>query len=347
MVENESESGALSARSRPQYHYFYGSTDADGVPEDAGGNDQEQDSLIGEELVPTDHEGDTPNSSERDLQHVLITNGDSTKPWFFRPRSSDERGGNSYGLGRMLAIIVLAIGLSSLLIMFLPHSTEPLPMTENAYIPFQGIERADFGDPVDGFIDMNLFHPTLLSPDQPRSFIFPFPTGAFWTNFVVPSSDSRTSYPIVVYPYAYKWADSFLQMSYPGGHRRSDEHTIIDAFFPEMTIRTEEDIANRYITKYDPLSVTLRFVSTQTSKWETALVQGNPYATMKYLNSTPVFEPLSIFKSVQCPGDDDENFSDLLDDEDDEGQRKLFGVCSIDVSATGDLSLPGRVLRFA
>jgi hypothetical protein len=65
---------------------------------------------------------------------------------------------------------------------------------------------------------------------------------------------------------------------------------------------------------------------------------------MQYLKTTPVFKPLSIFSAVQCPGDEDENFSDLLDDvSDNEGtsssnkqqgfhrRRQLFGVCSMEV----------------
>ena len=89
--------------------------------------------------------------------------------------------------------------------------------------------------------------------------------------------------------------------------------------------------SNRYVTKFDPLSVTLRFVSSDDSKSESVLVQGSPYVTMKYLKVTPVLAPLSTFKAVKCPGDDDENFSDLLDDEED-GNRRLFGVCSVAVS---------------
>jgi endoglucanase Acf2 len=330
MGQNEHNEGALSARSRPQYHYFYGSTD-NAITEGTS-NEQEQESLIGEELVATDHEEDTPNSSEHDLQHLLITNGNSTKPWFFGSHSRDQSN-IQYGVGRILGIILLALAASTFLIVLLPRTSEPLPEAQQVFMPFQEVNRADFGDPVEGFIEMDLFHPTLLSDSEPHTFVFPFPTGAFWTNLIVPAADRTLSFPIAVYPYAYKWSDSFLQLSYPAAHRFTDEESIRDTFAPELTIGTIEDISNRYVTKFDPLSVTLRFVATAECKWETALVQGSPYATMKYLNATPVFRALSIFKSVQCPGDDDENFSDLLDEDD--GRRRLFGVCSIGVSMCG------------
>jgi hypothetical protein len=341
--EENDEVASLSARSRPQYHYFYGSTDngADSVAT----NEQEQESLIGEELVATDHEEDTPPSSEHDLQHLLITNGNSSKPWFFRAPTQHRSG--SPGLYRTMVIILLAAAFSTFLVFLIPHTSEPLPAAQSVYIPFQQVDRADFGDPVEGFIEMDLFHPTLLSDSEPRSFIFPFPTGAFWTNLIVPSPDPKASYPVVVYPYAYKWSDSTLQLSYPSGLRLETKLSIRDSFAPELTMSTAETVSNRFVTKFDPLSVTLRFVATDESKWETSLVQGSPYATMKYLNATPIFTALSIFKSVQCPGDEDENFSDLLEDEED-GGRRLFGVCSIEVSFrfVGCRNLPDHFTLF-
>ena len=107
------EDTPISARSRPQYHYFYGSTDT-GEDMAEGSAEQEQDSLIGEELVPTDHEGDTPNSSERDLQHLIITNGNgATKTWF----ASNTQTMNNSGLGRIFAIMGLATGMGILLVL--------------------------------------------------------------------------------------------------------------------------------------------------------------------------------------------------------------------------------------
>ena len=109
-----------------------------------------------------------------------------------------------------------------------------------------------------------------------------------------------------------------------------------------FTITTAEDITMRFVTKFDPLSVTLRYVAVvSVSKWEAYLVQGSPYLTMKYLNASPIFKPLTTFKSVQCPGDDDENFSDLLDEDDTGGRRSLFGVCSMSDTSQGVVTMRG------
>lgn len=328
---------SFSGRSRPQYNYFYGST-AESTSVDAltvsTTDAQEQESLIGEVLVPTDNEEETPAHSEHDLQHLLITNGHSSRSCFSVFRFG-RKTASSNGLGRVLLLLLLAASACTFFIFLLPHTSRPIPEVQSIFIPFEKVDRTDYGDPVTGFLDMSLFHPSLLSDDALRTFNFPFPTGAFWTNLVVPSPDSVYSYPTVVYPYAYKWSESSLQLSYPAAHRVEDEyhHWIADTFAPELTMTTVEGSTSRFVTRFDPLSVTLRFVASLQSKWETTLVQGSPYTTIKYLNSTPTFKPLSTFKSVQCPGEEAEDFHDFWEDEgdDDTRQRRLFGVCSIEV----------------
>ena len=201
-------------------------------------------------------------------------------------------------------------------------------------IPFPKVDRSDYGDPVENFIDTSLFHPDLLngngknkknrkmasnnnnsssnSTTASATFNFPFPTGAFWTNLVVPSPQSDgMSYPIAVYPYAYRWSQSSIQVSYPSTHRMTTQKSISDTFAPDLSIEILEKVADRYVTAFDPLSVTLRYVTNPKSVLETALVQGSPYITLQYTQQTPLLRPLSIFDTVSCPGDADENFSDI------------------------------------
>jgi endoglucanase Acf2 len=110
-------------------------------------------------------------------------------------------------------------------------------------------------------------------------FTFPFPTGAFWTNFVVPATADRgLSYPVAVYPYAYQWSPTMLRVSYPAAHRSMDATSIHDYFFPDLTFTTLEATAFgtgddetragekgvssstfRHVRSFDALSVTLRF----------------------------------------------------------------------------------------
>lgn len=323
------EAVSLSARSRPQYHYFYGSTEGgDNIGNEIPDIDNE-DSLFGEELVPTDREDEPPANSERDLPHLIITNGDSSKP---PPRD------RPYPIG-LVPISILILGVVMFLVVVFPNASDPMPAY--GFVPYTHVDRSAYDDSVGTFIALDLFHPTLLSDTIPRTFNFPFPTGAFWTNLVVLPDDNNQSYPITVYPYAYKWAGSYLQLSYPAARRVAKKSSIRDAFEPDITIATQEGAQNRFITKFDPLSVTLRFISSPESKWETSLVQGSPYATIKVLNSTPIFTPLSTFKSVQCPGDDNEKFGDFTDNEDEGWRRRLFGVCSIDESDKNKSTIRG------
>lgn len=337
--------------SRPQYHYFYGSTAnsvADSLSLTVNTNDtSEQDSLLGEILVPTDNEDDGTLGSEQDLQHLLASNGQTRSvDWFSSGRSQEpKQNGALAGLGTACILLLLAAPIVAFLMILLPNDRDNIishliPIDSIAPVPFQRVHRADYGDPVEGFLEMDLFHPSLLAKaSDPQTFVFPFPTGAFWTNLVVPSSDPIFSYPIVVYPYAYKWSKTSLAFSYPAAHRIEDPEAhrqISDAFVPELKFSVTEQIGQRFITKYDPLSVTLRYISTNDCKWETSLVQGSPYTTITYQNATPLFQALSTFKSLQCPGDEAEDFHDFEDDESDQdpASRKLYGVCEPDVSAT-------------
>jgi endoglucanase Acf2 len=323
-----SETVPLSGRPRRQYNYFYGSTTDANDSLTVATNDTH--SLIGEALVATDNEEETLNNSHYDIRRISISKRKSGLPWLMCVTPAGT------GLGGVLLILVLAVAISTSAIFLMPHSSRPMLESQFVVVPYGQVSRADYGDPVEGFLNMDLFYPTLLSPDDRRAFNFPFPTGAFWTNLVVPSPDSVYSYPIVVYPYAYKWSKDSLQLSYPAAHRLDDanHHWIIDTFAPELTISTSEAIEARYVTKFDPLSVSLRYFSSPGSKWETTLVQGSPYTTIKYIDSTPTLKALSTFKSVQCPGDEAEDFHDFVEDSDDDGGstgRRLFGVCSVEV----------------
>ena len=167
----------------------------------------------------------------------------------------------------------------------------------------------------------------------PKPFLkVPFPTGAFWTNLVLlpapkpskqkhssarqlPTNKNLFSYPIVAYPYAYQWsAMGKLQASYSASRRAIKANSIQDAFAPDITLGSVEDINSRQVVKFDSLSVTLRFTShgsggsrsnantnDAAGNWETYIVQGSPYITAKYSGLTPELTALSDFHDIACP----------------------------------------------
>lgn len=140
----------------------------------------------------------------------------------------------------------------------------------------------------------------------------PFPTGAFWTNLVLLPRDHKSkkqknknqySYPIVAYPYSYQWsALGKLQASYSASRRVIKANSIQDAFAPDITFGSMEEIHTRHVVKFDSLSVTLRFSgSSDNSNWETYVVQGSPYITAKFSGMTPELTALSDFHNIACP----------------------------------------------
>ena len=326
---------------RSQFNYFsYGSTTVATTPPPSTNHD-EQDSLVGEELIPTDNECEIRTNSEDDetYQHDFRTDDDN-----HQNRTGISTGSVSVtfaSFNSILAFLLVASVVSFVTIFLVPTVK---PQTQSFEIPFPQIDRATFNDPVEGFINMELFAPRLIlsdgdaerhsESDTSGSFSLPFPTGAFWTNLVVKlPMESDMSYPIVVYPFAYRWSSSSLQVSYPASNRVVDTKEVQDQFLPELTLTTKEDVKFRHIINYDQLSVTLRYAasSSPNSNWQTALVQGNPYVTLTYTNMTPMFKPLSTFSDVICPGDENEDIVDLIEGDENEDSRKLFGVCSIDV----------------
>jgi Glycosyl hydrolase family 81 N-terminal domain len=334
--------------SKPTYHYLYGST-ADETPPSP--QVSETDILFGEFFVGTDNEGETPNSSSRDLPQLLIwkdgdrSNGiDIPRGGELQPLAPNGRMKHSCkptksnwcgslpsfscfdakGTQRVLRIIVFMV-MMILMIMLIVVLKPKQRVSMNGIgnngglapifrMPFPIVDRADYGDPASKIILPDLIDPHLLfdastsnratSPSNEIPLLkVPFPTGAFWTNLVMAPDALGLSYPIVTYPYAFKWSTSLLQISYPAMRRMIDNISIRDVFEPDLTLGSVDTPYKRHVTKFDPLSVTLRFRANENeseSYWETYLVHGMPYVTTKYVKSRPVIKALSTFEKIFC-----------------------------------------------
>jgi Glycosyl hydrolase family 81 N-terminal domain len=253
--------------------------------------------------------------------------------------------GYQYGASARIPLsIVMAIVLSAIVILLSPtqqntqaqikiqmQGLEEIDSESHTTIRFPIVHRADFNDPASGIVNLDLFHNSLRFQETSPLGVQPilnvaFPTGAFWTNLVVESAPDGISYPIVTYPLAYKWADSVLQVAYPPMRRLVDSISITDIFNPDVTFGSVEPMKARNIVHFDPLSVTIRFMSsrfdmeddydsssnskTADTYWESYIVQGSPYVTVKYSNTTPVLTALSTFQSVLCSSLSSATFND-------------------------------------
>ena len=219
-------------------------------------------------------------------------------------------------------------------------------------IPFTPISRDSVSVPASSIINPSLFHPSLrtLQKDYDNSksntnsndanastkqplLKTPLPTGAFYTNLLLSktTADQSKSFPIMVYPYGYSWSPKKLIISYPHVHQIYDSKSIRDIFQPDLTFTVEEEIQNRFCTYYDPLSVTLRYTSLDEEQllmeemkgihnvvrgtgFETYLVQGSPYITVKYTSSTPIITALFTFQSLYCLSQNNANKNTNEDD---------------------------------
>ncbi|GKY95515.1 hypothetical protein MPSEU_000513200 [Mayamaea pseudoterrestris] len=332
---------------RQQYHYLYGSTT--NMERYEGGstsspNATDQDSLVGEALVSTDNEQDmTPVGSDGDIQQLLMTNENGVQ---LLGGSGNDNHETHKVIGpftlqsldcirlrrsQLWLFIITLAGAAIILVVFQSPIVARRSKGEALLnMPFARVDREDFGDPAAGFIDKSLFDPSLINRRGRKEFIFPFPTGSFWTNLVLaPTADRGLSYPVVAYPYAYAWSHALLQLSYSASHRKEEPKMIHDYFFPDLTLTTQEGILNRHITYFDALSVTLRY-TTQGGKWETYLVQGSPYVTIRYENSSPVIHAFSTFAHVGCNNNEASSSKNL---DANHGNRRLgeaatFGVCA-------------------
>lgn len=331
---------------RPQYHYFYGSTvdtveDESSVPSprmrhNTSAVSAEGDSLVGEALLLTDNEEETPRKRyETDYQQLLLSHENGALlPLSEHPEEGQRscwcRCRNPFDSHVTFVWIAAILFLLFITLLVAPDgqlfgaapSVTSNPTTEAAQaakefrIPFREVDRIEYDDPASKFLDVDLFAPSLRVRRQPKStppdrnngitglreFVFPFPTGAFWTNLVLRQTDGDGfSYPVAVYPYAYKWSVDFLVVSYPALHRQEDSKSIHDYFFPDLSFGESEGIARRYVSHFDPLSVTCTFEGKKGTTWESYLVQGSPYVTIKYTKARPVIKALSIFTNVLCP----------------------------------------------
>jgi len=354
----------------------------------------EHESLIGESLVPTDNEEEAPHITDYDLQHVLISNGNGMRHVVGGGTSSGSNGkvphlngahrengnggpsinksssGENSKPSHSAAHVVGLVGCTIVCVVVLAVTLFPnwskatagsigMP-AESFVVNFKTVDRSKSSDPVKLFLRTDLFHQELLykGNDPIRVFQFPFPTGAFWTNLVLTSSNGHgPSDPVAVYPYAYKWTDTSMVASYPALHREEDSKAIHDYFVPDLTFESNEHAQQRYVTSFGPLSVTLQFRTTSSSStgkasslekgsWQSFLVQGSPYITLEYNYVSPRIKALSTFNDVMCPEevgmkdvDFDDNFSD---DDDDNGtsrrmrsRRRLLGVCGVTEDSGG------------
>ena len=115
----------------------------------------------------------------------------------------------------------------------------------------------------------------------------PYPTNAWWTNLVLGSGKNLVN-PM---PYQVKTLDDGVQISL--SDKVVAEKYIFMAFVPNMIITAKEGMGSRFLSAWDPLSVTMAY-----DKVEFPFVRGSPYITAKFSGKTPVLASAHAVMSV-------------------------------------------------
>lgn len=111
----------------------------------------------------------------------------------------------------------------------------------------------------------------------------PYPTGAFWTNFVVKNGDGV----VAALPYGIKTLEQGVQISYGPSRRSVSFARIIDPFFVDIEVSTLETYSKRYVESWDNISVTMKYETAGGGSYKSPLVKGSPYVTVLFDNTTP------------------------------------------------------------
>lgn len=137
-------------------------------------------------------------------------------------------------------------------------------------------------------LDRSISFKQVIHPDQPTplwgNILKPYPTGAFWTNFVVKEGDGVVG----VMPYGMKIVDKGIQISYGATRRVVTQSFVSDPFFIDLQLSATQSYVSHNAESYDNSSVTMAFKTAGGGKYKTHVVKGSPFVTVVYENTTPV-----------------------------------------------------------
>lgn len=168
-----------------------------------------------------------------------------------------------------IALIGIVLTLAFALHVGLPHAASTVPLLTTSLvkaIPFKIVSH----------------------PEPPTSLwgnvVKPYPTGAFWTNFVVRNGD----YAVAVLPYGVKCVEAGIQVSYGPWRRLVSQLYVQDVFAADMQISSYQAYQSRGVEGYDSLSVGMAYKTASLGKYKGVFVKGAPFITVVFENATPV-----------------------------------------------------------
>ena len=121
----------------------------------------------------------------------------------------------------------------------------------------------------------------------------PFPTNAWFINFMMQSKANTLSDPVNCFPYLLRTNDQGIHVSYSHPYFYAEPHyfAIISAiFYPfqeQVSLGTQEKMVEYGLASYHGLGITLHWQDMQKRGFSTPILQGSPYLSAFFSKSTP------------------------------------------------------------
>ena len=121
----------------------------------------------------------------------------------------------------------------------------------------------------------------------------PYPTNAWFINFVLNNGANNFSAPVNIFPYLVRISPNGINLSYSGPifYAAPAYPTIISAFYyqfeNQLGLGAVESMDDYGVASYHGLSVNLEWRNKQQQKMNAPLLQGSPYLTEFFTNATP------------------------------------------------------------
>lgn len=130
----------------------------------------------------------------------------------------------------------------------------------------------------------------------------PYPTNAWFINFVLNQTNNTPSDPVNIFPYLAQISTQGISLSYanPNVYAEPTYPAIISALYyqfeNQINIGTVEPMDSYGVVSYHGLRVTLQWQNAKQQRMTSPIVQGSPYLTVIFSNATPKLR--SRFKLV-------------------------------------------------
>ena len=125
----------------------------------------------------------------------------------------------------------------------------------------------------------------------------PYPTNAWWQNFVLATGDS----PVNVFPYVLQAKSKEISFS-SQGQRVETKTFVMTQVIREWALNCSEGLKTHEVTSYDEASVTLLYKTGNNGSINFPVVQGNPMLTFQVLNITPSLSTTNVIVLTQFNG---------------------------------------------